>query len=404
MQSNVRERTGQPDAAVDKMVALAALAAVLALALILQHEFATRQSLLFLLGTGLGLTLYHASFGFTGGWRRFVREGTSDGVQAQILLLAATSLLFFPVFGGAFETVKASPALGPVGVSVLAGAFLFGIGMQLGGGCGSGTLFTVGGGHVRMLITLLFFVAGAVLGSAHLHWWLALPSFGRISLPNLWGWQAALAVQLAALAGLFVLVRWIERRRRGGVSSLMLEARGSPVDRLIFGPWPLWWGVAALTLLGFATLLIAGHPWTITFAFGLWGAKVLSGLGVDVASWPYWSSGYPAKALAQSVLADTTTLMDIGIIVGAVTAAALAGKFAPEGDIRMRDAATAIVGGLLLGYGARLAFGCNIGALLAGIASGSVHGWLWLMAGFAGSMLGVRLRILIGVDEPLEES
>jgi len=87
-----------------------------------------------------------------------------------------------------------------------------------------------------------------------------------------------------------------------------------------------------------------------------------------------------------------------------VTAAALAGKFAPEGDIRMRDAATAIVGGLLLGYGARLAFGCNIGALLAGIASGSVHGWLWLMSGFAGSMLGVRLRILIGVDEPLEES
>jgi len=63
---------------------------------------------------------------------------------------------------------------------------------------------------------------------------------------------------------------------------------------------------------------------------------------------------------------------------------------------------TAVVGGVLLGYGARLAFGCNIGGLLAGIASGSLHGWLWLAAGFTGTVLGVRLRTLLGVDPPVE--
>ena len=37
-----------------------------------------------------------------------------------------------------------------------------------------------------------------------------------------------------------------------------------------------------------------------------------------------------------------------------------------------------------MGYGARLAFGCNIGALFSGIASGSLHGWLWMAAALAG--------------------
>jgi len=55
-------------------------------------------------------------------------------------------------------------------------------------------------------------------------------------------------------------------------------------------------------------------------------------------------------------------------------------------------------GGLLLGYGARLAYGCNIGAYFSGIASASVHGWLWLAAAFVGSVLGTYLRPLFGLS------
>ena len=53
---------------------------------------------------------------------------------------------------------------------------------------------------------------------------------------------------------------------------------------------------------------------------------------------------------------------------------------------------TAAIGGLLLGYGARIAYGCNIGAYFSGIASGSAHGWLWLVAAFTGSSIGTRAR------------
>ena len=85
-------------------------------------------------------------------------------------------------------------------------------------------------------------------------------------------------------------------------------------------------------------------------------------------------------------------LLPFGIILGALTAAILAGKFAPVWKVSNRSLAAAVVGGILLGYGARIAYGCNIGAYFSGIASGSLHGWLWLVAAFAGNVAGTRLR------------
>jgi uncharacterized membrane protein YedE/YeeE len=387
-------------------IPLAVLTALglLLISLFLSSEFTARQVALFLIGAGLGVTLFHASFGFTGGWRQFIRKQDGASVRAQLLLLAIISLLFFPVLGEVFPQLGVSGAVAPAGVSVLVGAFLFGIGMQLGGGCGSGTLFTVGGGNVRMLITLSFFIIGTVVGTAHLPWWLALPDMGRVSMIDSLGWLPALVLQVLVLGLLYLVVAGLERRRHGQLGGLDGDKQGHALGRrLIFGPWTLWWGIAGLSLLSFLTLMVAGHPWSITFAFGLWGAKIWSALGGDVGAWSYWSSGYPAAALNRSVLADTTSLMDFGIILGAVLAAGLAGRFAPPSRLKVSGVGTAILGGLLLGYGARLAFGCNIGGMLAGIASGSVHGWLWLVSGFLGGMLGVRLRVLFRMDPPVEE-
>jgi uncharacterized membrane protein YedE/YeeE len=70
----------------------------------------------------------------------------------------------------------------------------------------------------------------------------------------------------------------------------------------------------------------------------------------------------------------------------------LAGRFAPAWKVPARSLAAALIGGVLLGYGARAAYGCNIGAYFSGIASGSLHGWIWLPAAFAGNVLGTALR------------
>ena len=91
-------------------------------------------------------------------------------------------------------------------------------------------------------------------------------------------------------------------------------------------------------------------------------------------------------------------MMDIGIVIGAMFAASLAGRYAPVWRVPLRSLAAAVVGGLLLGYGARLAYGCNIGAYFSGIVSGSLHGWLWLVAAFAGNVIGTRVRPWFGLE------
>ncbi len=223
-----------------------------------------------------------------------------------------------------------------------------------------------------------------------------------MSLIDSFGWLPALLLQLTLLLVLYLLVRFLEQRRHGRVKPVNSKKDDRDfLDRLIFGPWPLSWGVAGLLLFSLLTLLIAGHPWSITFAYGLWGAKIWNALGGDISTLGYWSSGYPARALNSSVLADVTSVMNFGIILGAVLAAGLAGSFAPAKKIQPGLIISAMIGGLLLGYGARLAFGCNIGGLYSGIASGSAHGWLWLVAGFTGTIAGVYLRALTGLDRPL---
>jgi len=101
-----------------------------------------------------------------------------------------------------------------------------------------------------------------------------------------------------------------------------------------------------------------------------------------------------AAALEASVWGDITTVMNVGIMLGALAAANLAGRFAPNFRIPLKSVLAAVIGGIMLGYGARLAFGCNIGAYFSGIASGSLHGWVWMAAAFAGNMAGVKLRPL----------
>ena len=189
----------------DRPVVIFALAAIAALTLFTAFAVDVRQSLLVLLGTGFGIALFHASFGFTGGWRALVVEGRSAGLRAQMLTVGLATPAVLPlVSAGSFAGVALTPAIGPIGVSLMIGSFLFGIGMQLGGECASGTLFAVGGGDVRMLVTLLFFIVGAVVGTAHLPWWAELPSIGVVRIDALLGVWPAVGITvlgLAAVAG-----------------------------------------------------------------------------------------------------------------------------------------------------------------------------------------------------------
>lgn len=371
----------------------AALLATGAFALAL--AFSLRQGVLLLLGGALGLVLHHALFGFASSWRAFVTDGRGAGLRAQFLMIAVAAVLFIPALaGGTLFGHPLAGAYGPVGVSVAVGAFLFGIGMQIAGGCATGTLYSVGGGSTRMLATLATFIIGATLGAYHFGWWASLPTIGAVSLIKQFGWLQALAATLAVLALLAALTATIERRWHGRLGGdTPVQQRGW--RRVLRGPWPLLAAAVLLALGNVATLAIAGRPWGVINAFSLWGSKIIDALGGDVVWWDFWQAR--PEALEQSVFADVQTVMNVGLILGALLAAGLAGKFAPTLRMPVRSLIAALLGGLLMGYGARLAYGCTIGAFFSGVASGSLHGWVWFVLAVLGSVVGIWLRPLFGL-------
>ena len=382
-----------PPLRIDGRVVSMSLVALVTGSVYLRQVVHWRQAALFLVGGVLGLLLYHAAFGFTSSWRVLISDRRGAGVRGQMLMLAVACALFLPVLGSGTplltDTIRGN--VNPLGISVVFGAFLFGLGMQLGGGCASGTLFAVGGGNTRMLVTLGGFIAGSAIGAAHAPWWQSLPELQAVSLVESFGRWAALAISLSAFGAISAGTIIVERQRHGRRLAGPTPARHG-LARVVSGPWPLVAGAVGLALANFATLALAGRPWGVTSGFALWGSKAVALIGFDPASWTYWSSPARQASLAGSVFEHTTSVMNFGILIGALMASGLAGRFTPAWSVSRRSLAAAVGGGLLLGYGARLAYGCNIGAYFSGVASGSLHGWLWLVAAFAGSVVGTRLR------------
>ena len=352
-----------------------------------------RHSALFITGGAMGLVLYHAAFGFSAAYRRLFVRRDGRGVEAQLIMLAVGTMLFAPVLAeGSLFGHAMSGAIAPVGVQVAVGAFVFGVGMQIGGGCGSGALFTVGGGSIRMVVTLLAFCAGSFWASLHMQWWSSLPRVSGVALGAELGWSVAALLQLGVLSALWLLTRWY--------SIAPSPFSTTPLGRrFLTGGWPLLWGALGLALLNWLTLVLSGHPWSITWAFTLWGAKTAQLMGWDPLGVWFWTGGFTEYALKNSILTDETSVMDIGIILGALSAAGLAGRYRPVFRIPVLSLIAAILGSLMMGYGARIAYGCNIGAFFSGVASTSLHGWVWIFSALAGTWVGVKLRPRFGLAD-----
>lgn len=376
-----------------------AVGAVLMIYLMITQHIS--QALLLVIGLLLGYTLFHARFGFTSAFRRLMSVGNGQAMRSHMLMLAVAVTLFAPIlaYGYSFFGTGVAGYVSPVGVSLVVGAFIFGIGMQLGGGCASGTLYAIGGGRSVMFVTLIFFIIGTTIGAYHLPFWTEeMPAFEPVSLATSTGlgYGGAWLLSIA----LFGLIAWItlivEKKKRAPKMAPVPTASGW--KRIFRGSWPLFAAAIALAVLNALTLMTRGSPWGITSAFALWGSKIASFFGVDVASWGYWQ-GANAAVLESSIFADSTTVLNLGVILGAFLASAAGGLFKFT-QIKLGTFSASVIGGLLMGYGARLAFGCNIGAYFGGIASFSLHGYIWGILALAGTFVALYLRPLFGLSVP----
>jgi hypothetical protein len=277
------------------------------------------------------------------------------------------------------------------------GALVFGFTMQLADGCGSGTLYKAGASSPTSWAVLPAFIVGSFFGASHLPAWselggpLNVIGHAQPDAPVNLIEQVGLGPALWVTIGLCALIAFMSIT----VTARQRQARGESLPPI---PKRWLWGAAAIALVYAAHLVVAGQPWGIVYGLGLWGAKIASAVGVDLSQDAFWGAAPHAERLLEPVLWDITSVTNIGLLYGAL----IADRWNLKASQKPRwPAASAllisIAAGLIMGYSSRLAFGCNVGGYLGGIASASLHGWVWFACAFLGSIVGVRARAKAGI-------
>lgn len=151
--------------------------------------------------------------------------------------------------------------------------------------------------------------------------------------------------------------------------------------------WSYSTGAVLLSVLSIALVIVTGKSWGVTGPFALWGGKFLELIGVNADSWV----AYNGSLAKYKFWTDLPSVTDLGIVLGALLATLLAGQFKLKKIKSAKNVWAAIIGGLLMGIGARFALGCNIGSLFTALPAFSLHGWLFLISIFGGAAVGSQL-------------
>lgn len=169
-------------------------------------------------GISFGFVLQKARFCFTASMRDPYLTGGTSLSRAVIIAFAITTIGFTAIKYGAFVKGLPIPGMGyvvPVSAATVIGAFLFGIGMVIAGGCASGTLMRNGEGFMMQWLVLVFFIAGSLWGAHDFGWWkeVFISKGPSVFLPDVFGWAGALALQLLVLLGLYVFATKYEQNK-----------------------------------------------------------------------------------------------------------------------------------------------------------------------------------------------
>lgn len=184
---------------------------------ILLGQHSTMVSFFWITGIAFGVILQRGRFCFTASMRDPYLTGGTTLTRAVIIAIGLTTIGFTAIKYGYHAAGLPIPGMGyvaPISIATVIGAFLFGIGMVIAGGCASGTLMRVGEGFLLNIITFVFFMIGSLWGARDFGWWSDkfISTAPRVFLPDVLGWMGAVVLQLGILTLLYVFAQEYEKR------------------------------------------------------------------------------------------------------------------------------------------------------------------------------------------------
>jgi len=374
------------------------IAALLLLAFILSSNTSNSTApISLLIGISLGLLLERGRFCFFCIFRDGIEDKNTTPFLSVLVAIATGSVGYALIFGQFLpdtSTDRLPPVahIGPVSWVLVVAAFAFGIGMSLSGACISGHLYRLGQGYLRAIPALFGTLIGFVL--AFLTWnWLYLNAISdapTIWLPHYVGYSGALLITLSALLLLaFIAIRKgtnSDPIRKVSVAPLSLSGT---LKSLIADRWsPIATGAIVGVLGTIAYLRV--EPLGVTRQLSTTARTFMDSNKIGSET----LVGLDRMAGCVAVVTETITnngWLVIGII-GSSFAAALAGGRFKFSRLTPTNTGTALIGGILLGWGSMTSLGCTIGVLLSGTQAFALSGWVFFAFAFLGSFVGIKLK------------
>jgi len=350
-----------------------------------------------LIGFGFGVFLEKGRFCFVSAFRDFIAyrdsrvlRGVLCGVMVMTLGVGLAYWLGIP---------REHFWVPSFGLSGLIGGFIFGVGMTWAGGCASGSLYRVGEGYLHFWITIAVMGATYVL-FGNLFDSVFLPLYFEPLLvfkgyspfltsnlpPPLIAGAAALALSLAykVAVGSFDLFSGT----LPGLSSSAPNGASKGLSQRLKDPWDARLCGSCIGLLAVAWFVYSS-AWSITNPLARWvGYFLYTGLGAPFfEANRYWSQ----VIFAGSTPKVTPDMAMLALLVIGSFSAALW-----SGDFKIRKPApgrlpNAILGGILMGLGSRMAPGCNISNTFSGLAMISAHSLVVSLGLILGLYLATRI-------------
>ncbi|MDZ4672032.1 MAG: YeeE/YedE family protein [Phototrophicales bacterium] len=354
-----------------------------------------RDSFSLLIGVALGIAMIRGRFCFFCILRDFIEHGNSGGLFSIVTALAVGGIGYAIVFGAQLPnpsrgTASLTAHIGPVSWVLLAAGGAFGIGMALSGACVSGHLYRLGEGYLRAPIALFGTLIGFGVGfftwqSMYLE---AIRPAPVAWLPETIGYGGALTVHLVVLSVIAIfLLRFLPSlpaRESGKITVKSLY------ETVFVQRWnPLFTGALVGMIGTFAYFRV--NPLGVTSQISTIARTTLQNGGYLGDRLIGLDTFRGCAALIANTITENGWLV-IGLVFGSFAVALMGNKFKLS-TLTVRNSTTALLGGILMGWGSMLALGCTVGTLLSGISAFAISGWVFAIATFIGVWVGIKLKL-----------
>jgi uncharacterized membrane protein YedE/YeeE len=347
----------------------------------------------FVVGIALGFVMHRSDFCIAGAFRDIFLFRDYFRMRSLFLLITIVSvLMMIGRLTGLIETYPPS-FFGLPSLVNLVGGMLFGAGMVMGGGCMIGTLYKLGSGKLISAFAFIGILIGTVIYAGVQPSFRALMStttlspdktaFEHISGPP---WIYAVILLLVLV---FFLFRWINK------STLIQQsfARG------YLQPW-----IAAvlMAVVIFISFVVSGRPLSVTMGFGKISGYIGAALAPDYVRGMGFFNEVTDRLVFGSILGgkagpglDAVSMIHLSLIVGIVSGSFFSAmqlrEFKFSGFPPVKQAVTAVCGGVLMALGAFSSAGCNLWHMLGGLPVFAFQSVLFLIGVFPGAFMGTRV-------------